>query len=102
MTFDFPEGVTQPGITSEVWVETPTDTPFRIANSLKSQQRQAWIQALPIKERSQKFPATQNSGKMTIYPNCGNLSNKLKIYQKTVPIIPTKQHYMYLQQAPTP
>lgn len=42
----------EPGITSDVWVETPAQSPFRIPNSPESQRRQAWIEALPIKERS--------------------------------------------------
>ncbi|MBW4612765.1 MAG: VWA domain-containing protein [Desmonostoc vinosum HA7617-LM4] len=46
---------TQPGINSQVWIETPANSAFRIADSLESQQRQAWIkalEALPIKKRS--------------------------------------------------
>ena len=43
---------TQPGITSQVWIETPANSPFRIAESPESQERQNWIQALPLKERS--------------------------------------------------
>ncbi|MBC5794594.1 VWA domain-containing protein [Sphaerospermopsis sp. LEGE 00249] len=43
---------TKPGITSEVWIETPRDSPFRIATSLESQERQNWLNTLPLKERS--------------------------------------------------
>jgi hypothetical protein len=44
--------LTQPGITSDVWVETPAQSPFRIPKSPESNRRQAWIEALPIKQRS--------------------------------------------------
>jgi hypothetical protein len=43
---------TKPEITCPVWIETSADSPFRIATSTESQQRQAWIKALPLKERS--------------------------------------------------
>ncbi|MBS3028282.1 MAG: VWA domain-containing protein [Dolichospermum sp. DET50] len=43
---------TQPGINSQVWIETPANSPFRIAESPESQERQNWIKALPLKERS--------------------------------------------------
>ena len=43
---------TKPGITSEIWIETPADSPFRIATSPESQERQNWINSLPLKERS--------------------------------------------------
>lgn len=43
---------TRPGITSEIWIETPADSPFRIATSPESQERQNWINSLPLKERS--------------------------------------------------
>lgn len=46
---------TQPGITSQVWVETPADSPFRSAKSPESQQRQAWIKALPLQARSRSI-----------------------------------------------
>jgi hypothetical protein len=38
--------------TSVEWVETPADSPFRLDNSEVSQQRQAWFQALPWRERA--------------------------------------------------
>ncbi|PSB01242.1 VWA domain-containing protein [Merismopedia glauca] len=34
------------------WTETPVNSPFRVANSLESQQRLAWLQALPLYKRS--------------------------------------------------
>ena len=43
---------TKPGITSQVWIETPANSPFRIATSPESQERQGWIKALSFKERS--------------------------------------------------
>jgi hypothetical protein len=43
---------TQPGITSQIWIETPANSPFRIATSPESQERQNWIKNLPLKERS--------------------------------------------------
>jgi hypothetical protein len=43
---------TKPGITSEVWIETPRDSPFRIDTSPQSQERQSWLNTLPLKERS--------------------------------------------------
>ena len=50
----------QPGITSDVWVETPANSPFRIGNSPESKQRQAWIKALPIKKRSRSIITKDN------------------------------------------
>jgi len=44
--------LTQPGITSQIWLETPANSPFRIAQSAESQERQKWIKILPLKERS--------------------------------------------------
>lgn len=51
---------TQPGITSQVWVETPADSAFRIAESPESKQREAWLRALPLQARSQSI-TTQNN-----------------------------------------
>jgi len=51
---------TQPGITSKVWIETPADSPFRIANSPESKQRQTWIQALPLHKRSLPIKTNNN------------------------------------------
>lgn len=53
--------LTQVGITSQVWVETPADSPFRIADTAESQQRQAWIRALPLHKRS--LPIKTNNHK---------------------------------------
>lgn len=52
--------LTQPGIDSATWVETPADSPFRRPNSPKSQERQSWLEALPIKERSQTITTDDN------------------------------------------
>ncbi|MEH1921630.1 VWA domain-containing protein [Nostoc sp.] len=51
---------TQPGIPSQIWIETPANSPFRIAESPESQQRQAWIKDLPIQKRSLSIK-TQNN-----------------------------------------
>lgn len=55
------------GISSSVWVETPADSPFRLASSLESQQRQDWLKALPLKERSQSITTKDNKAyKLTV------------------------------------
>ncbi|MHC5599805.1 MAG: VWA domain-containing protein [Nostoc sp.] len=51
---------TQAGIPSQIWIETPANSPFRIAESRESQQRQAWIKDLPIQKRSLSIK-TQNN-----------------------------------------
>ncbi|MFM6280742.1 MAG: VWA domain-containing protein, partial [Dolichospermum sp.] len=56
---DAPLG-TKPGITSEIWIETPGDSPFRIAESPPSQERQKWIETLPLKERSRTIKNQDN------------------------------------------
>ena len=52
--------LTQPGIDSDTWVETPADSPFRVADSTASKERQSWLQALPIKERSKTITTDDN------------------------------------------
>jgi hypothetical protein len=47
--------LTKPGITSQTWVETPANSPFRQQNSVASKERQEWLNALPLKLRSQKI-----------------------------------------------
>ncbi|MDB9373236.1 VWA domain-containing protein [Nodularia sphaerocarpa] len=51
---------TQPGINSKVWIETPADSPLRIADSPESQERQAWIKILPIHKRSLSITTPEN------------------------------------------
>ncbi|AHJ27453.1 VWA domain-containing protein [Nodularia spumigena CS-584] len=51
---------TQPGISSKVWIETPANSPFRIAESPLSKERQNWIKALPLKERSLTITTQSN------------------------------------------
>lgn len=51
---------TKPGITSQVWIETPADSPFRIAQSPESQLRQAWLSALPLQARSRSITTQDN------------------------------------------
>ena len=52
--------LTQPGIDSDTWVETPADSPFRRANSIASQERQSWLEALAIIERSKTITTNDN------------------------------------------
>ena len=52
--------LTNPGIDSDTWVETPANSPFRLANSAESQERQSWLEALPIKERSKTITTDDN------------------------------------------
>jgi hypothetical protein len=49
-----------PGITSDIWIETPAGSPFRLPDSPESQQRQDWIDRLPINRRSLSIK-TQNN-----------------------------------------
>jgi transposase len=42
----------EPGITSDTWIETPADSPFRDATSPESQERWGWVEALPLEARS--------------------------------------------------
>jgi len=44
--------LTQPGIDSETWIETPSDSPFRLKESPESQNRQKWLEVLPLKSKS--------------------------------------------------
>lgn len=52
--------LTQPGIPSQVWRETPADSPFRVENSRESQQRWGWLQALPLDKRSLPITTDKN------------------------------------------
>jgi hypothetical protein len=47
--------LTKPGITSNIWVETPANSPYRQQNSSESKERQEWLNALPLQLRSQKI-----------------------------------------------
>ncbi len=51
---------TEPGITSDIWIETPADSPLRIANSPESQERQAWMEILPMNRRSLSITTGEN------------------------------------------
>jgi hypothetical protein len=44
--------LTQPGINSETWIETPSDSPFRLKESPESQNRQKWLEVLPLQSKS--------------------------------------------------
>ena len=52
--------LTTPGIDSDTWVETPASSPFRLADSAASKQRQSWLKALPITERSKTITTDDN------------------------------------------
>ena len=52
---------TAAGITSDVWVETPGESPFRNSESLESQERQAWLDALPLQKRSRQIEGDNNT-----------------------------------------
>jgi hypothetical protein len=52
--------LTKPGIDSATWVETPATSPFRLLDSSASKERQSWLEALPIKERSQTITTDNN------------------------------------------
>lgn len=52
--------LTKAGIDSDTWVETPANSPFRRSESAASKERQSWLQALPIKERSQIITTDDN------------------------------------------
>lgn len=52
--------LTPSGITSDTWVETPANSPFRLENSQASQDRQSWLEALPITKRSQTITTNDN------------------------------------------
>ena len=51
---------TQSPASSGEWVETPADSQFRIGNSQASQQRQNWLQVLPLRERSLAIKTKDN------------------------------------------
>ena len=52
--------LTQPGIDSATWIETPADSPFRRSDSAASQKRQSWLNTLPIQQRSQTITTDNN------------------------------------------
>lgn len=52
--------LTPKGISSDIWPETPRNSPFRQAESAQSRDRTQWIQALPLKKRSQKITTNDN------------------------------------------
>ncbi len=43
--------LTSPGITSDIWIETPANSPFRVADSEASLARASWLEALPLTKR---------------------------------------------------
>ncbi|MGB5714983.1 MAG: hypothetical protein WBM44_29195 [Waterburya sp.] len=52
--------LTNPGINSDTWVETPASSPFRRSDSSASKERQSWLQTLPITERSKTITTNDN------------------------------------------
>jgi hypothetical protein len=46
---------TSAGITSDIWVETPANSPYRNSNSVESVDRQNWLNHLPITSKSKDF-----------------------------------------------
>ena len=52
---------TAAGITSQQWIETPKNSPFRLADSPESLQRQNWLNSLPINLRTQEITATNGN-----------------------------------------
>lgn len=52
---------TSAGITSDIWIETPANSPYRNSNSLESVDRQKWLNHLPINLRSLKIDNYQLS-----------------------------------------
>jgi hypothetical protein len=52
--------LTESGITSNVWIETPATSPFRQKDSPESRDRAQWIQALPLSKNSQKIVTNNN------------------------------------------
>ncbi|MGV2827580.1 VWA domain-containing protein [Myxosarcina sp. GI1(2024)] len=52
--------LTEPGIDSATWIETPANSPFRKSNSQLSQERQSWLRTLPLNKRSQTITTDNN------------------------------------------
>lgn len=52
--------LTEPGIDSDTWIETPANSPFRQSESQLSQERQSWLQTLPLNKRSQTIVTDDN------------------------------------------
>jgi len=52
--------MTQRGITSQEWAETPASSPFRQENSPESQERESWIKVLPLEKRSVAITTDKN------------------------------------------
>lgn len=71
--------LTDAGISSEKWIETPEDSPFRIEDSLESVERSNWINALPLTLRSREIGASDK--------------NQNKYQLSIVDIAPTAQEF---------
>ncbi|VEP17029.1 conserved hypothetical protein [Hyella patelloides LEGE 07179] len=78
--------LTSPGIASDTWVETPADSAFRVVDSEASQDRQSWLQTLPLKKRSRQWRGALRSQTITTKDN--------STYQlSVVDIAPTIQEF---------
>lgn len=53
--------LTSSGISSDVWIETPANSPFRDQNSTESKGRESWVNALPLNKRSQQITTNNNN-----------------------------------------
>ncbi len=49
---------TKAGIDSNTWIETPADSPFRVASSPESVEREKWLSALPLNTREKSLSKT--------------------------------------------
>lgn len=52
--------LTEAGISSDVWVETPANSSFRNKESPESKDRQQWIESLPLSKNTQKIVTNNN------------------------------------------
>jgi hypothetical protein len=52
--------LTEAGISSDIWVETPADSPFRNKESSESKDRQQWLESLPLSKNTQKIVTNNN------------------------------------------
>jgi len=52
--------LSKPGISSDVWIETPANSPFRQKDSPESMDRQQWLENLPLSKNTQKIITNNN------------------------------------------
>ncbi|TVP66455.1 MAG: VWA domain-containing protein [Nodularia sp. (in: Bacteria)] len=91
---------TEPGITSKVWIETPADSPLRIADSPESQERHAWMKILPIHKRSLSITTPENKpytlAVYDIYPTVQEFCTPAPGNQETCLINPYLKQQLWL------